>query len=70
MEVQVDNRTPEHILQQIDGIIQELQSLRMTVAQMQNKPLVGNLAEELFGSLGKGTWEEYDFDLDWQRFDQ
>ena len=26
-------------------------------------------ADGALGALGRGSWEEYDLDLDWQRFD-
>ena len=33
------------------------------------KDMAINLAAELFGSLGWGSWDEYDPDLDWKRFE-
>ena len=58
---------PEMVLKKIDSILYELQELRRSILeQMQHSD--GNLAEELYGALGQGTWDEYDCDLRWQRF--
>ena len=59
--------SPDLILKRIDAIIQELQELRQVVLVQERSP-EGNLAEQLYGALGQGTWDEYDPDLDWQRF--
>jgi hypothetical protein len=59
--------SPDLILKRIDAIIQELQELRQVVL-VQERSSEGNLAEQLYGALGQGTWDEYDPDLDWQRF--
>lgn len=59
--------SPDLILKRIDSIIQELQELRQVVL-VQERSSEGNLAEQLYGALGQGTWDEYDPDLDWQRF--
>ena len=58
---------PENILDRIDAIIQELQELRQAVLT-QTRPVEENLAAQLYGALGQGTWDEYDPQLDWQRF--
>lgn len=52
------------VLERIDAILRELLELRQTVAA-QGRAARGNLAAELFGALGRGTWEEYNLDLDW-----
>jgi hypothetical protein len=59
--------TPETIIQKIEAIVYELQELQRTL-QAQTRPSAPNLAEQLFGALGKGTWDEYELHLDWQRF--
>ena len=59
----------EEVLQRIDVIIQELEALRKIVVTSQVEPVQTNLAQQLFGSLGQGSWEEYTPDLDWQRFE-
>lgn len=59
--------TPETIIKKIDAILYELQELRRTIL-VQTRPSDGNLAEQLYGVLGRGTWDEYDRQLDWQRF--
>ena len=57
----------EQILDRIDAIIQELQELRQVVLT-QTRPAEENLVAELYGALGQGAWDEYDPQLDWQRF--
>lgn len=61
------NTTPEIIVKKIDAILSELQDLRRAVLE-QSRLHNGNLTEQLYGALGQGSWEEYDHDLDWQRF--
>ena len=55
------------IVQRIDAIIQALQELRQIVLAQKQSPK-RSLASQLYGALGQGTWDEYDPDLDWQRF--
>ena len=57
----------EVLLERIEVIAQELAELRQTVL-MQMRPTDRNLAAQLYGVLGQGSWDEYDLDLDWQRF--
>lgn len=59
--------SPETMVKKIDSILYELQELRRSLIE-QTQHSEGNLAEELYGALGQGTWDEYDRDLDWQRF--
>ena len=68
MNVQMVDRPPETILQRIDTIIRELEALRKMVVHTRIEPLTGNLTQQLYGVLGRGTWDEYDLELDWQRF--
>jgi predicted component of type VI protein secretion system len=68
MGVQVDDLSPQVIVQRIDAIMQELGELRQMIIRIQTKLPKDNLAEQLYGILGKGTWGEYDLDLEWQRF--
>jgi len=66
METVRDPRlSSEAVLERIDAILRELLELRQTVAA-QGRVARGNLAMELFGALGHGTWEEYDPDVDWR----
>jgi hypothetical protein len=60
-------QTPDQVLVRIDTIIHELYELRSLVVRERPLPIPG-LSSELFGVLGQGTWDEYDLDLDWQRF--
>jgi prefoldin subunit 5 len=68
MGLQTVEQSPETILERIDMIMHELQALRKTVQAMQTQSSSGDLTQQLYG-LGQGTWEEYDLNLDWQRFD-
>jgi hypothetical protein len=67
--VQETKTSPDRILRHIDAIIQELQELRQVVLE-QKRSSEPNLATQLYGALGQGTWDEYDPDSDWQRFAQ
>ncbi|MBN1582628.1 MAG: hypothetical protein JXA89_18100 [Anaerolineae bacterium] len=67
--MQKTQETPDLILRRIDAIIQELQELRQVVL-VQERSSEAKLATQLYGALGQGTWDEYDPDLDWQRFAQ
>jgi hypothetical protein len=68
MNVHTRDQSPEVILQRIDAIMRELGELRQMVLRIQSEPTAGNLAQQLYGALGHGSWEEYDMQLDWQRF--
>ncbi|MFO7684279.1 MAG: hypothetical protein R6X34_29970 [Chloroflexota bacterium] len=70
MTTQTNDSSATMILQRIDAIIAELQALRhqVQIIQPDSTPST-NLVEELAGSLGQGSWDEYDPQLDWQRFD-
>jgi predicted transcriptional regulator len=65
MTIQTRDQSPEAILQRIDTIMRELGELRQMVLRIQSEPAAGNLAQQLYGVLGQGTWEEYDMQLDW-----
>ena len=66
--MQTLDHSPETILRRIDAIIRELEELRGMVLRSQVEPANDNLAQQLYGILGQGNWDEYDLDLDWQRF--
>jgi hypothetical protein len=68
MTIQTRDQSPEAILQRIDAIMRELGELRQMVLHIQSQPTTGDLAQQLYGVLGHGSWEEYDMQLDWQRF--
>ncbi len=68
MTVQTVDKSPDAILRRIDSMAQELAVLKQMVGDMQAQTPRDDLAQHLFGSLGTGTWDEYDMDLDWQRF--
>lgn len=65
---QTTAQTPDFVLARIDAIIRELYELRGLVTH--ERPLSPHLglSYELYGALGQGTWDEYDLNLDWQRF--
>jgi hypothetical protein len=71
MILQTLEPSPDALLERIDLIMRELQALRQTVQAMTKPTPSAPLAQELFGSLGQGTPEEYepDIDINWQRFD-
>ena len=58
----------EVILQRIDATIRELEGLRKALLRSQEEVTENDLARQLYGALGQGDWDEYDPDLDWQRF--
>ena len=68
MGLQTLDPSPEKILQRIDAIMHELEELRKEILHFQVKPPTGNLAQKLYGVLGRGNWDEYDLDLDWQKY--
>ena len=66
MEVEMES-TAATLLERIDSIAREVEELRKAVwlqAQLPER----NLANRLYGALGQGSWDEYDLELDWQRF--
>jgi hypothetical protein len=67
--LKMPDSSPEAILQHLEAIIHELETLRQAILAAQVKPDSDNLAQKLFGVLGQGTWAEYDLDLDWHRFE-
>ncbi len=68
MAIQTHDQSPEAILRRIETIMQELAELRQMVLLTQSEPATRGLAQQLYGALGHGSWEEYDPQLDWQRF--
>lgn len=58
----------EVVLERIDAIVRELLALREAIAA-RPQPAPDNLAAELFGALGHGTWDEYDLQTDWRLFE-
>jgi hypothetical protein len=68
MEAQPLNQSPAEILQRIDAIMRELEELRRAIIRSRASLPPDDLAQQLYGVLGQGSWSEYDMDLDWQRF--
>ncbi len=70
MTTQINDSFSTIILEHIDAIIAELQVLRQQVltAQAPVSPPI-NLVDGLAGALGQGTWDEYEPELDWKRFE-
>ncbi|GAB4143973.1 MAG: hypothetical protein Fur0021_00110 [Candidatus Promineifilaceae bacterium] len=70
MTTQANDLFSTIILERIDAIIAELQVLRQQVLTAQpTVPPQTNLVDGLAGALGQGTWDEYDPELDWKRFE-
>jgi hypothetical protein len=69
MQTAVAVLDPEQTITQIDAIIQQLMTLRCQLLS-QIAPATTHVTEQLFGALGRGTWEEYEPDLDWIRFSE
>jgi hypothetical protein len=55
------------ILQRLDLIMQELRELRHIVESPQ--PVATGLTERLLGALGAESLEDYNYNLDWERFE-
>lgn len=55
------------VIARINAIIRELEILRRELTT-QVTLATPHLTEQLFGALGRGTWDEYEPDLDWLRF--
>ncbi len=68
IDLKRDSPAESDILQRIDAIMHELQELRAALLWQRSETPAAGKAQELFGALGQGTWDEYDPDLDWQRF--
>jgi len=70
--LQTSDTSSEMILRRIDAIIDELQSLRRAVITQQPPAITPtwSIVEELFDSLGPGSWDEYDLMLDWKQFSE
>jgi len=58
------------VIARIDTIIRELEALRRQLATPPKTTVTTSITEELFGAAGQGTRDEYDFNLDWTRFNQ
>ncbi len=56
------------VIERIDAMIRELQAMRRELATSPKTEPESNIVGELFGAAGKGTWDEYDMNLDWMRF--
>jgi hypothetical protein len=70
MTIRSKDETSAVIVRRIDAIITELQELREQVRTIQPTTEPSrDLVEEMAGSLGQGTWDEYDPQLDWKQFD-
>jgi len=58
------------IVGRIDAMIRELEIMRRQLTTMPKAEPSMGLTDQLFGALGKGTWAEYDLNLDWVRFSE
>jgi hypothetical protein len=57
------------ILSRIDAIARELEDLRRSVLKATPAVKVDNLTDKLLGALGSESISNYDYNLDWERFD-
>jgi hypothetical protein len=59
----------EVLIQRIDAIMRELQELRRLVSsqpRLQETP--ADIVSQLAGCLGQGSWDEYEDDIELERF--
>jgi hypothetical protein len=72
MEAQQTVQIPADVLiQRIDAMTRELLDLRrLILAQTapQDQAHASDLVAQLAGALGQGSWEEYEDDVEWERF--
>jgi hypothetical protein len=59
MVTRVNTMDRDRLVAQIDALMRELTVLRRQLSQSA-EPSTPNLTRQLYGSLGHGTWEEYD----------
>lgn len=64
----------QYVLERIDAIMHELEELRRVVEPALQDSTVApeeDLVDLLWGSLGQGSWDELnsDIDINWYRFD-
>ena len=59
----------EVLIQRIDAIVRELQELRRLVSsQSQPQEAPSDIVSQLAGCLGQGSWDEYEDDIELERF--
>lgn len=60
----------QQVVVRLDTIIHELENLRrqLTSSAAPAGPVTASLVEQLYGSAGLGTRDEYDPYLDWSQF--
>lgn len=60
------------LLQRIEAMTRELQELRRLILAQPRPPVqtdsAADLVAQLAGALGQGSWEEYEDDVEWERF--
>lgn len=56
------------VVGRIDAMMRELEAMRRQLTTLPKATVVSGLTRELFGAAGKGSRDEYDLNLDWQRF--
>jgi hypothetical protein len=67
MVARTDSLDRDRVVAQIDTLVRELVALRRQLVRP-TEPATPSLTQQLYGSLGHGTWDEYDVNLDWVRF--
>ena len=59
----------EVLIQRIDAIMRELQELRRLVSsQPRLQETDSDIVSQLAGCLGQGSWDEYEDDIELERF--
>jgi hypothetical protein len=68
MSTAVMTSDQKQIVHRIDAIVRELLELRDQLTVAPKGVPMRNLTDELFGAAGQGNRDEYDVQLDWERF--
>lgn len=65
----VEKATLDDLLRRVDAMMMELAALRDELRAIAPRESAdGLMVDSLYGSLGRGTLEEYDLVADWERF--
>jgi len=68
MSTAVMTSDQKQIVHRIDVIVRELLELRGQLTAAPQAVPTHSLTDELFGAAGQGNRDEYDVQLDWERF--
>ena len=73
MDARATEQSSDFLIKRIDAIMAELKALREEILAIQSGERVDtppDVVEQLYGSLGQGTNDDFHKMLDWHRFDQ